>query len=294
MIATLARRLLLRTRNLVRFYARECPTFAAAIAYQMMMVFFPGLLLVKSLKEWFGVKPVPRFSPIYAEIDVPNSIETLVNGFLKSAQGLTGLGKPIAGVVLVLLVLNGLSRVFSEYYNASALLFDKNKSFLRNRIVGGIASVFVLVCAIGVFLALNGSIISRQPHLLKNYGTFISVVSTSVSFLVLTASVVILLTFVARKELSKRAIWGGAIMTVTGWMLASLLFLQLDFYFAVQQKFYGVGAAIITLLLWFYVTAFMLLFGLGFAYFVMEGKSERRFETGSVPLVDNDASPSVN
>jgi uncharacterized BrkB/YihY/UPF0761 family membrane protein len=84
-----------------------------------------------------------------------------------------------------------------------------------------------------------------------------------------------LLTFVARKELSKRAIWGGAIMTVTGWMLASLLFLQLDFYFAVQQKFYGVGAAIITLLLWFYVTAFMLLFGLGFAYFVMEGKSER-------------------
>ena len=75
--------------NLVRFYARECPTFAAAIAYQMMMVFFPGLLLVKSLKEWFGVKPVPRFSPIYAEIDVPNSIETLVNGFLKSAQGLT-------------------------------------------------------------------------------------------------------------------------------------------------------------------------------------------------------------
>lgn len=287
MIATSARRLLLRMRNLVRFYARECPTLAAAIAYQMMMVFFPGLLLVKSLKEWFGVKPVPRFSPIYTEIDVPNSIETLVNGFLKSAQGLTGMGKPIAGIVLVLLVLNGLSRVFSEYYNASALLFDKNKSFLRNRIVGGIASVFVLVCAIGVFLALNGPLVSQQPHLLKNYGTFISVASTCVSFLVLTASVAILLTFVARRELSKRAIWGGAIMTVTGWMLASFLFLQLDFYFAVQQKFYGVGAAIITLLLWFYVTAFMLLFGLGFAFFVVEGKRERRLDNGPIPLPES-------
>ena len=69
-----------------------------------------------------------------------------------------------------------------------------------------------------------------------------------------------------------RAIWGGALLTVAGWIIVSLGFLQLDFYFAVQQRFYGAGAAIIAMLLWFYITASLMILGLSFARFVIDGQ----------------------
>ena len=100
----------------------------------------------------------------------------------------------------------------------------------------------------------------------------ISTASTVISFAAMVGSLAFLTQLVARGELSKFAVWGGALFTVLGWIIVSLGFLQLDFYFAVQQRFYGAGAAIIAMLLWFYLIATLMIMGLSFARFVVDGK----------------------
>jgi len=253
-----------------RFHMAEFSTFAAAISYQLMIVFFPGILLIKALKDIFGIPNVARYQPVYAEIDMPGSIVTLVKGFLRSAKGLTGFDKPIATIFLIALVVLGLSRLFSEYYKASLKLFERDRRLFRERLIGGIAAVAFVSVAILLFLALNGTIFSHQPHILRDYGLLIEIISALISFALLVGSVAGLIRLVSHGALSTQAIWGGAMLTVGGWILASLLFLQLDTYFALQQKFYGAGAAIVAILIWFYLTASLLLAGLGFAAIVID------------------------
>ena len=266
----------LRIKTWLKFHFGELSTFASAISYQVMVVFFPGILLVKALKDLFGIPNAARFQPVYNEIDMPGSIVALVDSFLKSAKGLTGYGKTVATIFLFFLVIIGLSRVFSEYYNASLLLFGRDKKFFRDRMISGIASVLVVVTSIMLFLALNGSAFARQPHILRDYGFIISTVITILSFGVMIASVAALFRLVSHGKLTLLAVWTGAGVTVGGWIGASFLFLQLDFYFAVQQTFYGAGAAIIAILVWFYLTASLLLLGLGFSYFVIDAKQVRK------------------
>jgi membrane protein len=267
---------MVRVKAWLTFHFAEFSTFAAAIAYQLMIVFFPGILLIKALKDIFGIPNIARFQPVYAEIDMPGSIVSLVNGFLKSAKGLTGFSKPVATAFLLFLVLLGLSRVFTEYYNASLLLFGRDKRLLRDRIVSGIASVLVVSAAVMLFLALNGSAFARQPHILRDYGFLIAVASTFVSIFVLVASIAALFHLVSHGRLTPFAIWIGSSVTVSGWIADSFVFLQLDFYFAMQQSFYGAGAAIVAMLVWFYLTASLLLLGLGFSHFVIDGRSGTR------------------
>ncbi len=256
----------------VRFHLAEFSTFAAAISYQLMIVFFPGILLVKALKDIFGIPNVARYQPVYAEIDMPGSIVTLVKGFLKSAKGLTGYDKSIATVFLVLLVLLGLSRLFGEYYKASLKVLGRDPRLFKDRLVGGIAAALFVSVSIMVFLALNGTMFSYQPHILRDYGLAIEIASAILSFALLVSSVAGLMRLVSHGDVSTKAMWAGALFTVGGWVLASLLFLQLDSYFALQQKFYGAGAAIVAMLIWFYLTASLLLAGLGFAVLVIDGR----------------------
>ncbi len=256
-----------------RFHIAEFSTFAAAISYQLMIVFFPGILLVKALKDIFGIPNVARYQPVYAEIDMPGSIVTLVKGFLKSAKGLSGFDKSIATTFLVALVILGLSRLFAEYYKASLKLFERDRRLFRERLIGGIAAASFVSVAIMLFLALNGTVFSYQPHILRDYGLMIEIISALLSFALLIASVAGLIRLVSHGSLSRKAIWSGALVTVGGWILASLIFLQLDTYFALQQKFYGAGAAIVAMLIWFYLTASLLLAGLGFAAIVIDGRT---------------------
>jgi membrane protein len=244
--------------------------FAAAISYQLMIVFFPGILLIKALKDIFGIPNVARYQPVYAEIDMPGSIVTLVKSFLRSAKGLTGFDKSLATIFLIALVVLGLSRLFAEYYKASLKLFERDRRLFRERLIGGIAAVAFVSVAILLFLALNGTVFSYQPHILRDYGLLIEIISALISFALLVGSVAGLIRLVSHGALSTQAIWGGAMVTVGGWILASLLFLQLDTYFALQQKFYGAGAAIVAMLIWFYLTASLLLAGLGFAAIVID------------------------
>lgn len=256
-----------------RFHIAEFSTFAAAISYQLMIVFFPGILLVKALKDIFGIPNVARYQPVYAEIDMPGSIVTLVKGFLKSAKGLSGFDKSVATAFLVALVILGLSRLFAEYYKASLKLFERDRRLFRERLIGGIAAVSFVSVAIMLFLALNGTVFSYQPHILRDYGLMIEIISALISFSLLIVSVAGLIRLVSHGSLSRKAIWSGALVTVGGWVFASLIFLQLDTYFTLQQKFYGAGAAIVAMLIWFYLTASLLLEGLGFAAIVIDGRT---------------------
>lgn len=261
-----------RVKIWFRFHLVEFSTFAAAIAYQLMIVFFPGILLVKSFKDVFGIPNVARYQPVYAEIDMPGSIVTLVKGVLRSAKGLTGFDKSLATTFLVLLVILGLSRLFAEYYKASLALFERDRRLLRERLIGGIAAVLFVSVTIMVFLALNGSVFSYQPHILRDYGLIVEILSAALSFGLLVISVAGLMRLVSHGSLSRSGVWSGAFFTVGGWVIASILFLHLDTYFALQQKFYGTGAAIVAMLIWFYLTANLLLAGLGFGAVVIDGR----------------------
>ena len=189
----------------LKFHLAEFSTFAAAISYQLMIVFFPGILLVKALKDIFGIPNVARYQPVYSEIDMPGSIVTLVKGFLKSAKGLTGYDKSFATVFLFLLVLLGLSRLFAEYYKASLKILGRDPRLFKDRLIGGVAAALFVSVSIMVFLALNGTIFSYQPHILRDYGLTIEIVSALLSFALLVSSVAGLMRLVCDRDISRKA-----------------------------------------------------------------------------------------
>jgi uncharacterized BrkB/YihY/UPF0761 family membrane protein len=73
-------------------------------------------------------------------------------------------------------------------------------------------------------------------------------------------------------SLSIRALWIGAILTAFLWLGGCFIFFSYRFDIVEEQFLYGAVASSIATLLWFYVTAYMIIIGLVFSYYVIDGK----------------------
>jgi membrane protein len=143
---------------------------------------------------------------------------------------------------------------------------EKRRSFLKHRLVGivmmicaGLVLILGLVVASLVRLAETrlGEAMVRQPWLDYISGQFGSVLATAL----LIGCVALVFYFIPNTKVRFRDVWPGAILVGVLWRIALRLFSWYAADLATWNVIHGSIAAVVVFLLWIYVSAVILIYG---------------------------------
>ena len=251
-------------RGVGELYNSDGLTHAASIAYYTLLSFFPIMLLALSILGKmttdaadrdavvrFVFRYFPRqFSFISGQLD---AFETAPVTF-----GFWGI------VALVWASLGVFNAITSAVNHAWAV--EKRRSFLKHRLVGflmmvsaGLVLMLGLVIASLVRLAETrlGEALLRTPWLDNLSGAFASYLATAL----LIGCVALVFYFIPNTTVRFRDVWPGAILVGLLWRIALRLFSWYAADLATWNVIHGSIAAVVVFLLWIYVSAVILLYG---------------------------------
>lgn len=250
-----------------QFYERVEKTdvfgLAAQLAYFLLLSLFPFLLFLLTL---VGYLPI-EWNMVVALMDqlVPDQMMDIIN------QNIYRLLNRQEGGLLSLSIIgtlwaasngiNALTRAFNRAYDV-----QENRSFLVARLISvilTIAMVFVLLMAL--LLPVYGRMIGEyiftffglSEELMKVWNTFRWVISSVIIFIVLLALYVLAPN---KRIYLKNAVWGALFSTVL-WQLASWLFSYYVNTLGNYDATYGSLAAVIVMMIWFYISGIIIITG---------------------------------
>lgn len=250
-----------------QFYERMEKTdvfgLAAQLAYFLLLSLFPFLLFLLTL---VGYLPI-EWNMVVALMDqlVPDQMMDIIN------QNIYRLLNRQEGGLLSLSIIgtlwaasngiNALTRAFNRAYDV-----QENRSFLVARFISvilTIAMVFVLLMAL--LLPVYGRMIGEyiftffglSEELMKVWNTFRWVISSVIIFIVLLALYVLAPN---KRIYLKNAVWGALFSTVL-WQLASWLFSYYVNTLGNYDATYGSLAAVIVMMIWFYISGIIIITG---------------------------------
>lgn len=168
-------------------------------------------------------------------------------------------------IISILLSLWSANKGSSAVFEGVNIAYDEedNRSFIKKNVVtlgftiGGIVLGFICLMLVVGF-----------PAFIENLG-FPSVVETAIQFLrwpIMGLILIFALSFIYkiapdRDNPEFRWVSWGAVVATILWMIGSLIFTLYVNNFGSYDKTYGSFAAVIILMLWFYLTAFIILIG---------------------------------
>ena len=242
-------------------------TFASSIAYYALLSFFPLLLLLFSLLGRITSDPAAQAGFIDLMLRFfPQRID-FITAQLAEVQG-AGLSLGVAGIAVLGWTAMGVFRATSSAVN-HAWNVERRRSFLRHQ-----ASAFLmLLTAAALLLAalLLASVTEAMSttwfgQLLEEVPGVLNVVDLASRYpatLLLIVAVVLILYFVPNTEVQLAEVWLGAVVTGVLWRGA---FDGFSWYLGLGVvSVHGSVAGIVVFLLWVYVSAVILLYGVEFS-----------------------------
>jgi membrane protein len=256
--------LLAAWRGVVELYNSEGLTHAASIAYYALLSLFPLLLLAlytlgemtsNSAQRDEVVRFVFRYFPrqfgfISGQLDAFQS-SPVTFGFWGTVALMWG----------ALGVFNAITSAVNH-----AWAVERRRSFLKHRLYG-----FLMLVSAGLVLILGLAIASlvrlaetrlreamvQSPWLDNLSGAFASYLAT----VLLIACVALVFKYVPNTKVRFRDVWPGAILVGVLWRIALSLFSWYAADLATWNVIHGSIAAVVVFLLWIYVSAVILLYG---------------------------------
>jgi membrane protein len=238
---------------------------SAGLAYYTMLALFPGLIALLTL---YGL----LFDPVRVQQQITSFTNHLGGGagqlLAKQLHSIATSSPQALGWGLVLSLLGALwtaSTGMQNLLNAINIAYDEEES--RNFIkVRGLALLLTLGAI--VFIIITGALVAVLPAVLRHLG--LGGLDQKLIFLLRWPLLALIFMFTLavifrvapdRRPPGFRWITWGAIVATILWLAGSWGF---SFYvqnFGNYNKTYGSLGAVIVLLLWFYVTAFVILLG---------------------------------
>lgn len=249
----------------VEFYNSNNLTFAASIAYYTLLSMFPFLLLVLSVLARVRVNGTAGGLTLLDLVSnvLPSRFEFLAAQL--STLSSTPLNLSVVGTVVTLWASMGVFGAITSAVN-HAWGVEKNYSFLTHKLVAFVMMMTAGILAI-VALTLAGAaqvvqagwfaaILERYPHLHQLSG-LVYANGITLAFISVVGMVYY---FVPNTHVRLRDVWFGAIFAGVLWRLA---FSGFAFYVRDLSRFtvHGSVAAVIVFLLWVYLSAVILLYG---------------------------------
>jgi membrane protein len=252
-------------RGVGELYNSDGLTHAASIAYYALLSLFPFLLLMLSLLGSVTADPTDRDRVVAFVFEYfPRQFE-FITGQLDAFRGSTvqiGVGGVIALVWASLGIFNAITAAVNHAWGV-----EKKRSFLRHRLVGFVMLLsaggimllaFLLVSAVKVAQTRwFGAIEARSPWL----EWFSGVSANQAATLLLIGCVALVFYFIPNTRVRFRDVWPGAILVGLLWRGALAAFSWYARDMASWNVIHGSVTTVVVFLLWIYVSAVILLYG---------------------------------
>jgi len=251
-------------RGVGELYNSDGLTHAASIAYYTLLSLFPMMLLGLSVLGEMPSDSADRDAVVRFVFRYFPRQFAFISGQLDAFQT-----SPVTfgfwGIVALVWASLGVFNAITSAVN-HAWAVEKRRSFLKHRLVGflmmvsaGLILMLGLVIASLVRLAETrlGEAFVRSPWLDNFSGVFASQLAT----LLLIGCVALVFYFIPNTKVRFRDVWPGAILVGVLWRSALRLFSWYASDLASWNVVHGSIAAVVVFLLWIYVSAVILLYG---------------------------------
>lgn len=252
-------------RSVKEFIADDMTTYAAALAYQIFFALFPFIIFLVALLGLFQVPQLLDFLLNQAQNVLPQSAFSLIEGVITGVSGQAAGGAITFGVVVALYSASAGVRMATHAMNVAYDLEEDRplwKKFPLS-ILYTIILAALIIAAVGLML-LGPQIASSFANLVGLGSIFTTLwawLRLPIAILLLILAFAIIYYLFPNYDHPFRIVTPGAVIAVIVWVLASLAF---SFYvenFASYSATYGTIASVIVLLLYFFISGAILLFG---------------------------------
>ncbi|WP_243387997.1 YihY/virulence factor BrkB family protein [Bacillus kexueae] len=255
-------------RNLVqelfhRFSRDQIAGMAAELAYFFSLSLFPFLIFLITLLGYLPLNAddILNFIAQYAPGNTIAIIEENVRGIVNTQNGKLLSFGIIATLWSASNGINAIVRALNRAYEV-----DENRHFLVARgmaIILTFAMIFVIIIALllPVFGREIGLFISSVFGLSDMFLTVWNMVRWLVSVVILCLVFSGLYFIAPNKHLRISEVYPGALFATVGWIVVSLAFSYYVGNFANYSVTYGSLGGVIVLLIWFYLTGFIIILG---------------------------------
>jgi membrane protein len=242
----------------------DMATYAAALAYQVLFSLFPFFIFLIALVSTLHLPDFMMWLRQQAEMFLPEQAMEQVNTVLNQLQEPRG-GLLSIGAIIALWTASAGARATMNALNVAYGVKEGRaawKIYLLS-IFYTLAIAAMLVGSAALLLVGPQAMewLSYQIGFEKFFVTLWAWARWPIALLLLTLSVAIVYYSAPDAQQKFRFITPGAVLSVVVWILASLAF---DFYvsnFGNYNAMYGSIGAVIVLLLYFYISSAVLLFG---------------------------------
>lgn len=246
-----------------RIYEDDLPGLSAQLAYYFLLSLFPLLIVMFTLIPFIPIPHEDMLGMIreFAPADAIQLIEKTINEIMSHRSG----GLLSFGIIGTIWSasngINAIVKAFNKAYNVK-----ESRSFIVSRgmailLTFGMIIVFIVAIVLPVFGREIGLFLFSQlgysKEFLRLWNTLSLIVSAIILFLIFTG----LYWIAPNVHLRCRSAFPGAAFATLGWIASSV---GLSFYVGNFSNFsvtYGSIGAIIVLMLWLYISAFIIILG---------------------------------
>lgn len=251
-------------RTVTEFVDDEMSTYASALAYQMLFSLFPFILFLIALIGFLHLPDFFSWLRLQSELVLPPQALEQVNPVIDQLQQSKG-GLLSVGIVIALWTASAGVRLMMSAMNAAYDVAEGRPAWKRFPLsiiyTVGIAGMLLIAAALMVLGPQVMSWIASQVGLEYFIVTLWSIVRWPMIVILLMVAVALIYYVMPDVKQEFRFITPGSVLSVVVWIIASLGFGLYVKEFANYNAMYGSIGAIIVLLLYFYISAAVLLLG---------------------------------
>ncbi|MFC6297482.1 YihY family inner membrane protein [Pseudomonas sp. CCM 7893] len=251
-------------RTVTEFIDDEMPTYASALAYQMLFSLFPFLLFLIALIGFLRLPEFFTFLRDQSALVLPPQALEQVNPVIDQLQQSKG-GLLSVGIVVALWTASAGVRLMMSAMNAAYDVVEGRPIWKRFPLsvfyTIGVAGMLLMAAALMVLGPQVMEWLAGQIGMEQYVVTLWTILRWPVIVILLMFAVALMYYVMPDVKQKFRFISPGSVLAVVVWILASLGF---GFYvkaFGNYNAMYGSIGAIIVLLLYFYISAAVLLLG---------------------------------
>ncbi|MDN4524318.1 YihY/virulence factor BrkB family protein [Fictibacillus fluitans] len=246
----------------LRFFEDKVFDLSAQLAYYFLVSLFPFSFLVFSI---LGFLPISSSSVLelirpFAPVQAFNLLEYNLISVLDQSRGDIFSISLVVTLWLSSIGILAIIRVFNQAYHV-----EENRPFIRELLVGILLTIGLVIAIVSsLLLPVFGSSIGLflANHLGYSHPAFHFWTTTrwSLGFVILMVMFVSLYLIAPNVRLRLKHVLPGAFFSTVGWQLISLGFSYYVTLFDYRQ-IYGNLGALLTLMIWFYLSAMILILG---------------------------------
>ncbi|MEX5687491.1 MULTISPECIES: YihY/virulence factor BrkB family protein [Pseudomonas] len=251
-------------RTVTEFVDDEMSTYASALAYQMLFSLFPFILFLIALIGFLHLPDFFSWLRLQSELVLPPQALEQVNPVIDQLQQSKG-GLLSVGIVIALWTASAGVRLMMSAMNAAYDVVEGRPAWKRFPLsiiyTIGIAGMLLIAAALMVLGPQVMGWIASQVGLEDFIVILWTIARWPVVVVLLMVAVALIYYVMPDVKQEFRFITPGSVLAVVVWILASLGFGLYVKEFANYNAMYGSIGAIIVLLLYFYISAAVLLLG---------------------------------